>query len=258
MTGQSLCGCTWLWRSGQELRNNYTITRSPDFAPLRRFLKAAVDQLQLLHDDMPVLDFSTSMAPARSLIDTMKDKIYQSSVSSGDTRGSPVEYLVVEESPVGISPSLSTDYDAVSLVPDFAPVRSLTPTNWSLRFLETGAPGSPLTHELSSHAAVPGMCIVSTDLLSYIDPLPMDKLALHDSRTVRDWPTEDRKQLLAVAHRDLHVTRRNVADLTRYLDEAAQLAMCAGAGEDNFPLMTVETFPRLTGGVRAILDSTQH
>ena len=49
-----------------------------------------------------------------------------------------------------------------------------------------------------------------------------------------------------------------VADLTQYLDEqASQLAMCAGAGDDSVPLMTVETFPRLTGGVRAILDSTQ-
>ena len=38
---------------------------------------------------------------------------------------------------------------------------------------------------------------------------------------------------------------------------AAHLAMCAGAGDDSVPLMTVDTFQRLTGGVRAILDSTQ-
>ena len=52
-----------------------------------------------------------------------------------------------------------------------------------------------------------------------------------------------------LAHRDLHVTRRNVAELTQYLDEqAAQFAMCAGAaGEDSVPLMTMETFPRLHG-----------
>ena len=56
---------------------------------------------------------------------------------------------------------------------------------------------------------------------------------------------------------DIHIDRRNVADLTQYLDDqAAQLAMCAGAEEDNVPLTTVETFPRITGGVRAILDST--
>ena len=103
------------------------------------------------------------------------------------------------------------------------------------------------------------MCIASTDLLSFIDPLPMDRLALHDHRTARDWPAEDKSQLLAVAHRDLHVARRNVADLTKYLDDqAAQLAVYADAGEDTIPLMMVETFPRLTGGVQAVLDDTLH
>ena len=53
------------------------------------------------------------------------------------------------------------------------------------------------------------------------------------------------------------MARRSVADLMQHLDvQAAQLAVCAGAGEDNVPLMTVETFLRMTGGVRAILDST--
>ena len=87
----------------------------------------------------------------------------------------------------------------------------------------------------------------------------MDRLALHDHRASRDWPAGDRRQQLAVAHRDIHVARRNVADLTRYLDDqAAQLAVYAEAGENDIPLMTVETFPRLTGGVRAVLDDTQH
>ena len=43
---------------------------------------------------------------------------------------------------------------------------------------------------------------------------------------------------VASTHRDPHVARRNVADLTRYLDDqAAQLAVYAGAGEDTIPLM---------------------
>ena len=101
------------------------------------------------------------------------------------------------------------------------------------------------------------MCIASTDLLSFIDPLPMDRLALHDARAVRAWSSADRDQLLAVAHRDLHVARRNVAELTRYLDDqAAHLAACVGAEEYLLPIMTVETFPRLTGGVRAVLDDS--
>ena len=95
----------------------------------------------------------------------------------------------------------------------------------------------------------------STDLLSFIDPL--DRLALFDYKTVRDWPTEERHQLLAVTHRDIHIAHRNVADITQYLDDqAAQLAVCAGAREDNVPLMTVETFPRMTSGIRVILDRT--
>ena len=49
-----------------------------------------------------------------------------------------------------------------------------------------------------------------------------------------------------------------MAELTHYLDDqAAHLAACAGAQEDHIPLMTMETFPRLTGGVRAALDDTQ-
>ena len=46
----------------------------------------------------------------------------------------------------------------------------------------------------------------------------MDRLLLHEARSVRDWPSTDRDQLLAVAHRDIHVARQNVADLTRNLD----------------------------------------
>ena len=161
--------------------------------PLRRVFKASVDQL--LYDDMPLPGYTMPPKPARPLLESMKDEIYESSVSTDDTlnRGSPVEELVVEESPVDISPSLSTNYGPSYSFTDVAPVRSLTPANQSLRFLETGALGSPLTHFLSSCAAVPGTNIASTDLLSLIDPLP---LALHDARTIRDWPAEDKTQLL--------------------------------------------------------------
>ena len=46
-------------RSGQELRNSYVITKSPEHAPLRRFLKAAVDQLQIIFD----MSLVTSVQP---------------------------------------------------------------------------------------------------------------------------------------------------------------------------------------------------
>ena len=90
------------------------------------------------------------------------------------------------------------------------------------------------------------MCVASVDLLCYL------------AQSVCTWPSTNRDQLLAVAHQDLHVARQNVADLTRYLDiQAAHLAACAGAGDEDIPLMTVEMFPRLPGGVRAALDSLQ-
>ena len=54
-------------RSGQELRNAYVITKSPEHAPLRRFFKAAVDQLQMLFDASVV----TSVQP-QSLIAQMR------------------------------------------------------------------------------------------------------------------------------------------------------------------------------------------
>ena len=87
----------------------------------------------------------------------------------------------------------------------------------------------------------------------------MDRLALHNHSAARDWPAEDRKQLLAITHRDLHIARRNVANLTKYLDDhTAQLAIYADAGDNIVPLMTVETFSRLTGGVCAVLEETLH
>ena len=80
---------------------------------------------------------------------------------------------------------------------------------------------------------------------------------LYETADVCRLPSADRDQLLAVAHRDLHVARQNVAELTRYMyDQAAPLAACAGAEGDLLPLKTVKTFMRLTGGVRAVLDSS--
>ena len=45
--------------------------------------------------------------------------------------------------------------------------------------------------------------------------------------------------------------------MTRYLDiHATHLAACSGALDDTLPLMSVETFPRATGGIRSALDDT--
>ena len=233
-------------RSGQELNNSYVITGSPDFAPLRRFFVVAVAALQSRYDTMTARDYQLPMPQTRLILDSMREDVYLHS-SAPDADRSPVLDFAVDESLVDLP-----------VAPVATSVRPLTPANSSLRFLETGAPGSPCVLVLLSRAAVPGTCIASTDLLDFIDPLPMNRLALHDHQTARDWPAEGRCQLLAVAHRYLYVAHRNVADLTRYLDDqAAQLAVYADAGDESVPLMTVETFPRLTGGIRAVLEDTQ-
>ena len=124
-------------------------------------------------------------------------------------------------------------------------VRPLTPANRSLRFLETGVFRPSAWHVHRQY----GFTITHR-------ALPIDPLLLHEARSVREWPSADHEQLLAVAHHDIHVARHDVAEMTRYLDlHSAQLSACAGAMNESLPLMTVETFLRLPGSVCAALDS---
>ena len=75
---------------------------------------------------------------------------------------------------------------------------------------------------------------------------------------MRSWPAAARDELLAVAHRDLAVARRNVADFTSYLDQhSAYFAACAGAMDDTLPLMSDETFPRASGGIWSALEEAR-
>ena len=115
------------------------------------------------------------------------------------------------------TPAPSVDHSPASSSPVDALVRPLTPATTSLRFLESGAFGPPQINTVSPRTAVSGMSIASMDLLSFLKLLPMDRLLLHEAWSVRDWPSTDWDQLLAVAHRDIHVARQNVADLTGYL-----------------------------------------
>ena len=66
-------------RSGQELRNSYVITKSPEHAPLWRFFKAAVDQLQILFDTSLV----TSIQP-KSLFTQMREAVADCNDVSSD------------------------------------------------------------------------------------------------------------------------------------------------------------------------------
>ena len=61
-----------------------------------------------------------------------------------------------------------------------------------------------------------------------------------------------------MAGRNPTVARRNLAELTRYIDmHAAHLATCTGGSDDNILLMAAETYPRLPGGIGAALQEVQ-
>ena len=92
--------------------------------------------------------------------------------------------------------------------------------------------------------------LASSDLLAYVEPLLLDQLVFHSADTVRSWPAAARDELLAVAHRDMAVARRNLTDLTRYLDnQSTHLAACTGAMDDSIP--------RVPGGIRSALAESQ-
>ena len=164
----------------------------------------------------------------------------------GSSRTSPVDPVV--DIPVVESLSPIILYSATPPPPVIdTPVRSLTLNNRSLSFLQTGPVEHPHVHVLQSRGAVSSVSIASTDLLYYVEPLPLDQFIYHDTQTVRTWPETAREELFAVAHRDIAVARRNLASLTRYLDmHGAHIPACSGGLDDNIPLMT--------GGIRSALD----
>ena len=199
-------------RSGQELRNSYVITNSPEYAPLRRFFKAAVDGLQLVFDRSLV----TSVQPKSLLIQMREVTFPAESSRDQETRD--------EVSPVVIP-------------------RRVTPANRPLH-LEAGRIGASTPQHVPSRPAVLDLCIASSSLLSVLDPLPMDRLSRHTVAEIRSWPAADRHDILAIANRDVRFARQNI-----YVDDhAAHLANCASADDDSLTLMSAELLPRLEGG----------
>ena len=129
--------------------------------------------------------------------------------------------------------------------------RRVTPANRPLQHLKAGHLGASTPQHVMSRPAVPDLCIASMNLLSLIDPLPMDRLSRHTVAAVCSWPAVDRHHILAV----VRVARQNLAELQLYVDDhAAHLAICASADDDEIALMSAELLPRLEGGIRAALD----
>ena len=73
--------------------------------------------------------------------------------------------------------------------------------------------------------------------------------------TVCGWPSSARSELFVVARRDIAVAGRYLASMTQYVElHDDHLAACDGGLDDSIPLMTVEMFPRPTGGIQSVLD----
>ena len=203
---------------------------------IRKFFRAAVRELVLAYSDFP----GASVAPAGqpSICDLMRQDINET--HQGTAQSSYVDIPVVE-SPSPLIISSTTPPPVVD-----APVRSLTPNNRSLSFLQSGSADRPQLHVPLSREAVSSVCLGSHDLLNYVEPLPLDQMLYHDVQAVRAWPVAC-DELMAVAQRDVAVARQNVPEMTWYLDiHAAHLVACSGALDDTLPLMSVETFPRAT------------
>ena len=216
-------------RSGQELRNSYIVTKSTEHA---------VDQLQILFD----MSLVTSVQP-KSLITQMREAVADCDDGSSDGSLmllSPPRDIPEAALPAGSSMELEMrDVDSPVVIP-----RRVTPANRPLQHLEAGRLGASTPQHVTSRPAVPDLCIASSNLLSLMDPLPMDRLSRHTVAEIRSWPVADRHDILAVANRDVRVARQNLAELQLYVvDHAAHIANCASAVDDGIALMSAELLP---------------
>ena len=263
-------------QSGQELVNHYVITNSPASAIIRRFFHASIRHLtatyqriaaeQALQDIRPSI--GDQMHQNFSAVDSIKEEIdLQTNEASGYTPTDVRSPVVVtprrsstrlqsRESPVVDLPRrLSTVDMSVDSPVVVTPRRSYNQHNRALAVMEASAMESPRSSVPIARGAVSFTSIASTDLQTFIDPLPLDNLICYGASTVQSWPARDRDQILAVAGRDITVARHNLAELTRYVDlHAAHLATCTRSNDDDIPLMAAETFPRLQGGIGSSLQ----
>ena len=140
---------------------------------LQKFFRAAVRDLVLAYSDLS----GASVAPVArpSICDLMRQDINE--IPQGPAQSSyvdPVVDILVVESLSPLIISLTTPPPVVD-----APVRSLTPNNRSLSFLHSGSADRPQLHVPLSRGAVSSVSLGSTDLLSYVEPLPLDRMFYH-------------------------------------------------------------------------------
>ena len=115
-------------RSGQALQNNYTITNSPALAPVRKFFRAIIRNLTFIYENRVY---------ARSEEDTKCSQMRRdmSQESHGDIASAYLDqgYEIPVESLSPLVISSATPPLVVS-----TRMRSATPNNWSLTYLQSG------------------------------------------------------------------------------------------------------------------------
>ena len=213
-------------------------------AHLRRFFRAAVRCLTSAYENLSTAQVVDNVRP--SICDQMRQEIADNTEEFDPSTDQASGFdIPMREAATPLVRPVPTPPPVVE-----TPRRSITPNNRSLAMLKSGQLVAPQCHFPLARGAVSGVSIASMELQTFAEPLPLDQLICHTPSSVQAWPTAAREEVLAVAHQVLAVARRNVADLTYYLDlHSAHLAACAGALDDTVPLMSAETFPRLPVGI---------
>ena len=78
------------------------------------------------------------------------------------------------------------------------PVRSAMRNNRSLTFLQSGPFNQPQCYLPLARGGVSNVSLASSELLTYVEPLPLDQLLFHSTETVQSWSAAARNELLAV------------------------------------------------------------
>ena len=214
-------------QSGQDLTNHYIITQSLVMAHPSRFFRASVRCLASAYGDMVITQALSDIQP--SICDQMREDIASSTEEKFDPA---IDQASGTDAPVREITNQHIHSETTSPPVVETPRRSITPNNRSLAVLESGQLVASQCHVPLARGAVSGSSIASLELQGFVEPLPLDQLICHTPVAVQAWPTAAREEVLAVAHRDLAVARRNMADFTKYLDLHAahpcRLCRCTG------------------------------
>ena len=170
-------------RSGQELHNHHVITNSPVMAHLRRFFRAAVRNIIAVYEDLAIARVVEDIQP--SICDQMRREIAQGADDFDPSTDQAPGYDI----PVGESAPPPTISTATPPSVVDTPRRSITPNNRALAVLQSGPLVPPQCHMPLARGAVSSALIASTELQSFVEPLPLDQLMCHTPRSVQSWPT---------------------------------------------------------------------